>query len=203
MGSPAFEAPARPERLAYGAPMRRRLAFLATITLILAACGDDESAGGEDAYIDALTEDLQDTGDAGFSLSDDDAGCVAERFLEVVGGAEALDAEGITPDELAESESPADVGLELDEEDGEAFGGAFVECELPLTDLVVDSIESEGEEVSDDLRACIDENFDEAEFGRIIGRGFATGDDFTADPQSVQFLTDLFAACPELRDLGT
>ncbi len=183
--------------------MRPFLAGTAAVVLLLSACGDDDS-GGDDAYRDVLVEEIRDTEEAGFEVSDDDAECLADRFLDVLGGSEALEAEGITPEELAESESPADLGLELDDDDGAAFGEAFTACDLPLADLIVQSIESsEGEEVSDETKACIDENFDEEGFARLVGQGFATGEDFDAqDPESVQVILDLLEACPELGQLG-
>ncbi len=185
--------------------MRRIVAVIVGVVLVLAACGGDSDGGSDgDAYIDALVDEIKDTEEAGFSVSDDDADCLAEKFLDVLGGPEALEAEGITPDDLAEAESPADLGLELGDDDAAAFGSAFADCELPLADLIVESIEeSLGSDVSAETQACIDENFDEDAFARLIGQGFATGEDFDQqDPESVAVITDLLTACPELANLG-
>lgn len=185
--------------------MRRILALICIAIFGVAACSDDSDGGGDEgAYIDALVGEIKDTGDAGFSVSDDDADCLAEQFLDVLGGAETLEAEGITPDDLADAESPADLGLDLGDDDAAAFGSAFADCELPLAELIVESIEeTSGEDVSADTQACIDENFDEDAFARLIGQGFATGEDFNQqDPESVAVITDLLTACPELAELG-
>lgn len=137
---------------------RRLLATLAAGALLLTACGDDDSdAGSGDAeYAEALAESMQRDDDLPFA--DEDVDCLSEEFVDALGGAERLEADGITPDDLRSEAGLDELGLELGQEEADGIAASFGNCDVSLAELVLSEA---GDDVPPEVRDCVEENLDE------------------------------------------
>lgn len=137
----------------------RLLACLSAAALLVASCGDDDSGGGEGAtneYTEALAASMAEDQDLPFDQQDID--CLSVEFVDALGGAERLEADGITPEDLRSDEGLDQLGLELGDEEAEGIAAAFGECDVSLAELV---LAEAGEDVPPEVRDCVEENLDE------------------------------------------
>jgi hypothetical protein len=113
-----------------------------------AACSDD---GGTDAqpYVDALTEELE-----GDDMTADQAECMAEQTIDAI-GADFLADNDIEPEDLAGSDGPQDLDIEISEEQASGAAEAFVDCDISFADGLL------GLDASDEAVACVEDNLDE------------------------------------------
>jgi hypothetical protein len=113
-----------------------------------AACSDD---GGTDAqpYVDALAEELE-----GDDMTADEAECMAEQTIDAI-GADFLADNDIEPEDLAGSDGPQDLDIEISEEQAEGAASAFVDCDISFAEGIL------GEDASDEAVACVESNLDE------------------------------------------
>ena len=156
----------------------RPLALLLAGAALLAACGDDGGGGGEisdaDApFVEALQTSL--TEDEDFPGTDEQLECLAGEFVTAVGGGEALEEAGITPEELAESDSPAELGLELDDTAGDDFAAAFGNCDIDLAELLAQSFSDDGT-ADPEVVDCLDENLDDGVLEEVFAAGLVDPD---------------------------
>lgn len=156
---------------------RRTLAALVAGTLLLGACGDDsgDAGSGDDEYVAAMAESMQQ--DADLPFEDDDIDCLSEQFVDALGGAERLESEGITPEDLSGDEGLDDLGLELGQEEADGIAASFGNCDVSLAELVLSEA---GEDVPPEVRDCVEENLDEdvlAEFFATVLVDDETGDE--------------------------
>lgn len=168
---------------------RRLLAVLAIAALLAGACGDDggeDAGGGDDEYVQAMAASMREDGELPFA--DGDVDCLAGEFVGALGGAERLEADGITPEELRSDDGLEDLGLELGQDEADGIAAAFGSCEVSLAELV---LAEAGEEVPAEVRACVEENLDED----VLAEFFATVlvDEQTGDEPPAELLEPLVA----------
>jgi hypothetical protein len=184
--------------------MRRVVCLIGMTCLALAACGDDDGGGGtstrEQEYVDAAMESFD---EEDLPFEEDEAECFAARFVDVV-GVEAFEAADIEPEDFGDEDfDPAEAGLELDEAQGRGIGDALQQCGVSMADLFISGVEEDGGEVSDDLRACLEENIDEERFAEVFGQAFVDPAVFDDEPpeEFMSLFFELAAACPEIAEL--
>ena len=175
--------------------MTRLLPLLAVLGLLLGACGDDDdTTGGDDAAEDTASETESDGGseaesDGPYSTEDyaavlatelqtggafpgteEQISCVSEGFVDAIGGADALNEAGLTPEGLAAAEGPDDLGVELDEEAvAEELVASFDDCEYDLIRMLAESIgQGAPEGFEDCVRAELTNDDVAAVFARLI-----------------------------------
>lgn len=130
---------------------------------------DGEDARGEDGsdssrepsqadvpYVNAMADSMRTDEELPFDGPDID--CLAAEFVDALGGAERLEEEGITPEDLGGDEGLQDLGLELGEEEADGIAASFGSCDVSLAELVLSEA---GEDVPADVRECVEENLDE------------------------------------------
>lgn len=147
---------------------RRLLAALAAGALLLAACGDDDTEAAADAdaeYAEAMAVSMEQDEDLPFAEGDID--CLSEEFVGALGGAERLEADGITPEDLRGDKGLDELGLDLGREEADGIAAAFGSCDVSLAELV---LAEAGEDVPAEVRACVEENLDE----EVLAEFFAT-----------------------------
>ena len=113
--------------------MRRTLLLLLALAApaaLLAACGDDDDSGGgdEDAYRAAWVTNLTDSED-GLQVEREDAECMAQALVDELGTEAFVDAD-VTPEEVAEGDSPGELlgdGV-IPEEDARAVLDGWDDC---------------------------------------------------------------------------
>lgn len=149
---------------------RRFLAALAAGALLLGACGDDDASDTADAdtstteaatseddeYVEAMAASMQQ--DADLPFDDADVDCLAEEFVGALGGAERLESDGITPEDLRGEDGLAELGLELGQDEAEGIAASFASCDVSLAELV---LAEAGGDVPPEMRSCVEENLDE------------------------------------------
>jgi hypothetical protein len=151
--------------------------------------GDDtteatEATGSSDElrqqYVDAVAAIWDDEEDERFSV--DDRRCVAESFVDAY-GVEEIEAAGVTPDDIAESDAagPGDLELDLSEEQRSSFSDQMTGC-LDLRALVGEVLGADGE-MPPEVVACLDENLTDDLLVEFFTTGFTEGDaGFEDDP---------------------
>ena len=153
-------------------------------------------------YVDALIESMGDTETGDLEVNEDEARCVAPRWVETVGLAR-LEESGVTPDDLADGDEDVMSELGLTEaEVGELFD-AMEECGVDVRDLLLAEIVADGE-MSDENRVCLEEALDDDLLRRIFIIGALSQDEDapTADEDLMGEMSDAFSECPgAIRDL--
>ncbi len=167
---------------------RRLLAVLAIAALLSGACGDDggDAGSADDEYVEAMAASMR--ADDELPFAEDDVDCLAGEFVGALGGAERLEEDGITPEELRSDEGLDDLGLELGQDEADGIAAAFGTCEVSLAELV---LAEAGEEVPAEVRTCVEENLDED----VLADFFATVlvDEDTGDEPPAELLEPLLA----------
>jgi hypothetical protein len=173
----------------------RLLSLLAVLGLLLAACGDDDDTASDDPstvdedatddadaeddsdadgpyttedYAAVLAADLQ-TGNS-FPGTEEQIECVAAGFVEAIGGADALNDAGLTPEDLAAAEGPDDLRVELDEQAvADELVASFNACDYDLIRLLTESLGTEAPEGFEDcVRGELTNDDIAAVFARLI-----------------------------------
>ncbi len=156
----------------------RLLMALVAAALLLAACGDDDSgaATGSNEYSKALAESLAQDDQMPFDQAQVD--CLSQEFVGALGGPDALKAADITPDELRESDDISSLGLDRDAIDGDAIAASFGNCDVSLTELILSEA---GDQVPDDVRACVSDALDEEALADFFAQTIISGDSSSSD----------------------
>ena len=114
----------------------------------LAACG-----GGDDGKAaDAISESLTAENDELFQVTEEQADCVGEGFVDEI-GTDKLTEYGILTEDLEASDET--LGTKMEQADAEAAAGVIVEC-TDAEKLFSDAM-SQGQEIPAEAQACIDE----------------------------------------------
>ncbi len=132
---------------------------------------ESEDTGGPyttEDYAAVMAADLR-TGDS-FPGTAEQVECVSAGFIEAIGGADALNEAGLTPDELAAAEGPDDLGVELDEEAvADELVASFDECEYDLIRLLTEALGADAPEGFEDcVRGELTNDDVAAVFARLI-----------------------------------
>jgi hypothetical protein len=180
---------------------RKAIVGISAVMALFTACGGDDDDGGSDdvsedaqPYVDALIASAADQEPGDLQFAEGQVECVAPRWIEVFDPAR-LEEAGITPEELASSDDlPAE--LDLTEEDGAALYDAMVECEVDLRGEFVDSIASDSE-LSEEDRACLEEQFDDELLRRLFVVVLSQGEDaLQSDEALMSEMFSVFSECP-------
>jgi hypothetical protein len=153
------------------------------------ACGDDDGADAQ-PFVDALAEEFQNPEEEGdVALEEDDARCVAENTVDIVGADTLEDAE-ITPEELAASDGPQDFDeLEITEDEAHDLAAVFGECGLSYAELL------SGPDAPPDAVRCIEDALDEEAVIDAVAQEYLGNEDEANEAFNAVF-TDLAEACP-------
>lgn len=176
------------------------LAALGTAAVLtgVAACGGGGGDGQAGAYVDALVSKFEEGGD--FPFETEQARCLARGFVATV-GVDELEEKDITPEELAASDDPTALGLDLGPDEAEGFADTIQGCDLSVGDLFLAGARQSGIEVPDDLAECINDNVDEDAFYDLVAQSIIAEDGID-DAAAGAIFTDVAEACPEFADFG-
>lgn len=115
--------------------------------------GGDASSATEDDYLAAIESQFTQSGADSLQMTDEQAGCVAPKWLDVL-GLDRLKDKGITPDDIksdTDNEKLATIGLT--EGDGDKLYDAYGECDVDVREQFVKSVASSTEAAED----CLDD----------------------------------------------
>ena len=171
----------------------RALAIVASVALTFAACGDDTKAADTDEgkpYVEAFAASAKDE-DSGLQANDEEATCLGEAVVNVVGVDEL---ERATTPEKIEDAPEADfeeLGIEVDADQADEIAGETLEC-IPGVEQVERSFTADSDvKVDDDVRDCIEEAYDEDVFRKLLAVSFESGNDAVQDQKE---FADFFRA---------
>jgi|SRR5215218_2339473 len=123
----------------------------------MAACGDDDSGGGEvsaeaQPYVDALKKSMT-ADDQGLQLTSSQADCMAPKFVDAI-GVDTLKAKDITPEDMGDDADSDFSDLELTQAQGTKLVDSFSACDVSLKDIFINSL-VEDTEISAEDRKCL------------------------------------------------
>lgn len=133
--------------------MRGRTLALAILLAAggVAACSDDGDSADAEPYIEALMASLDDEDEGG--PTEEQARCIAEKTIDTI-GVDTLEEEGVTPEDVEDSDGPEDLGIDISEDQARDIAESFVDCDVDFASLFA------GPDGADELVDCIDENLD-------------------------------------------
>jgi len=144
--------------------------------------GDGERVG----YVNAFAE-VTLAGDP--TASEEEARCIAESTVDTLGVDELRG--NVTPGEVRDGRSirPPDLGFEVDQGDGEAFGDRLGDC-MDVRAYLVDASVGADDAIGDAVQSCVHDNFDDDLVQRIVVDSFVSPSgehdpDVQSDVQSV------------------
>jgi hypothetical protein len=164
-----------------------------------AACGDDGGggSGGESSseegqeFVDAIAASSEES-----TLSGDESECFARAFVDAV-GVDQLQA-ATTPQEIRDNpaSSPADLGITLDEGQGDALWDNLNGCMDVRTEFF-ETIAA-NDDLSEEAVECLDSEIDDDLLKRLMVTAFGEGvDALEQDEELTGELVALFTACPD------
>jgi hypothetical protein len=154
----------------------------------LAACSDD-GGSDEDAqpFVDALVTSLQD--EEGLGATDEQAECIAEQAIDTI-GVDTLEEEGVTPEDVAESDGPEEL-VDLSESEAREIAEAFIDCDFDFASAF------SGPDASAELVDCVEDNLDDDVIVEALTLQFQ-GDEDGADEVSTEMFATFQAECASL-----
>lgn len=165
--------------------MRRFFVALTAVALALSACGD----GGSDVrpYAEAIADGVQaDEGDDSLQTSDDEARCIGDGTVEVI-GLDVLEEAG-TPEEVTELAQDDLSAFELDDDQATEIARITYECVDDMLGQFIESFETESVEAD----ACLAESIGETQIVPLLARSLQGAD--LSDPESAGLIQDLESA---------
>jgi hypothetical protein len=159
---------------------------LAIIVVVAAgACSDSGGAGRAD-YVEALASSADQA-----SLDADARDCYATALVDTIGVDDLRDK--VDPDDIGANFAPAQVGIELDEAQGNQFYDKLSDC-VDVRDLIVQSM-SAGQELPETIVTCIDQHIDDELAKKIIVASVTQGDAASQDPEISAALGGITTDC--------
>ena len=147
------------------------------LVLGLGACGSggggDDSANADDTKAaDSISKSLTAENDEVFKVTDEQADCVGEGFVEDI-GTDQLTEYGILTEDLEATDEALDIKME--QADAETSAGAMVEC--TGTKLFVNAILEQAGDVPPETAACVKGVVDEQLLREVFTKAFQGADD--------------------------
>jgi hypothetical protein len=180
---------------------RGALAVMLALAALLGACGgdDDDDAGdgggGGEAdrqdYVDAFTEASNDA-ESGM-LSTEEETCFAEGLVDSIGVSRL--AAAVTPDDIRDQATTnlADLGVEVDEDDGAAIYQEISRCADVRTLLIESTLGTDA--VDAEVTRCFDERLDEELVRQFMVAGLSERSDEFQRSEVFGQLRDIFSVC--------
>ena len=175
----------------FGGVARGALAVMIVVTA--AACSDADDDGGSagsskdrQVYVDALAGSINDP-----ALDDDERQCFATSLVDTI-GVDTLAAK-VDPGEIDANFTPTDFGIEIGQEQGNAFYDHLSDC-IDVRAMVIESL-SAGQELPEATISCLEQLIDDALVERMIVASFTQGDAAANDPEIQQAINAISTEC--------
>lgn len=123
------------------------------IAVVLAACGSDEQPPAGDRYSAALAPNLF-VGD-GNGVDDEARECVSAEFVAALGGPEALESAGVTPEEFGDADDLAALGITVERAQAAQVADALEPCGVSVVELLLSELD-----LPPETRTCVESNLD-------------------------------------------
>jgi hypothetical protein len=158
--------------------MRRSLVVVGSALALaapgVAGCADAGGPPEHADYVDAFVEGAEASGATADAVDQETNRCFAESAVGAIGVTRLQEA-GVTPDEIRESRagSPADLGVEVTERDGEEYYQRLSDC-LDVREYLLRSLTG-GADLADESVTCVEEAFDDELVRRVVVADFVEG----------------------------
>ncbi len=176
---------------------RMSVGAVAVLAVVLTACG----GGQERAYADAIAASAQ-QGDTPFSPTADEAQCIGDAYVEVLGVARFEEA-GVTPEDIRNETDPVQNPRELgigEAEAGELFDQVN-EC-TDVRELVLQGL-SRDSQLSPEARTCLSDAIDDDLLRRLfVARVTRGGEGLQGNEQLSRELITAISACVDVLPPG-
>jgi hypothetical protein len=173
--------------------VRRSIPLLITIALATAACGGGDGDGKKAEYVDAIAATF--TNDESLSVSDDDAACLAEDMVDVI-GVDRLEDAGVEPAEIAADEDNEEfqkVAEQLSEAEANELVDVIFDGDcVDFGAIMAESILADASgDISDEQATCIGDAFaDNEAFKGAFAQSLLSGAE--EDPDLDAAMGDIF-----------
>ncbi|HET6952273.1 MAG TPA: hypothetical protein VFI47_17975 [Acidimicrobiales bacterium] len=162
-----------------------------------AACGDDGDGAGDSGerqeYVDAIVATSE-----GGELTEEEQTCVAESFVDAVGVDTFQDAD-VTPADIedAPESSPADLGIDVTDEQAADFYGRLSDC-IDTRELLLEALTADAD-LAPDVMTCIEDALDDDLVEDVVTAVYTEGDSaFEEGSPIATALQEALAPCEEL-----
>ena len=190
--------------------MRRRALTGAAVlaALALAGCGGggNDGASVREEYASALAASFQRSVGADVEVTGEDARCVGDRVVDIV-GVERFQSAGVTPQEIRAGDSLEDVLPDPTPEQAAEFVDAMFAC-LDMAGLIAAQLQTDAEaagvEIENAEDKCVGDNFARNERVRTaLAESLLTGDepDLESLDSGTDLIVDVLGDCLSLEDL--
>jgi hypothetical protein len=160
---------------------------------VVVACSDAGGPPERAAYVEAFVEGAEAAGATADTIAEETNRCFAESAVDAIGVARLREAD-VTPDEIRESRagSPADLGVEVTERDGEEYYERLGDC-VDVRAYLLRALTS-GAELADESVTCLEEAFDDELVRRVVVTDFVHGRE-AASSDVAEELDAVYADC--------
>jgi hypothetical protein len=158
---------------------------------------DGGTTDAEQDYIEAVADAMRRVEDSEFPLDDEQADCLAPRWVDAIGYETLLEA-GVTPEVLGGTEDgEIDATFEdvVDRPRAEKLVDAFFDCGLDLEGLFFEGLASDGSTTPEQVE-CLRDRLPEGFVRNLMITSMDGGDEaLDEDAELEQQLTEAFLAC--------
>jgi hypothetical protein len=205
------------------------LGAVALLTLSAAACGDDDDDKGGDAatttaastsgssggssggdassateqhYVAAIEAQFTNGGADSLQMTDEQAACVAPKWLDVI-GVDRLKEKGVTPDDIrADTDNEKLSTLSLGDDDATKMYDAYGECDVDVRAQFARSFAASAE-LPDDVEECVGDAVSDDLMQRLFVTSVTKGQaGLDADDQLTTDLTAALGKCAPTTTTG-
>lgn len=149
------------------------------------------------AYVEAVADAMREVEDSDFPIDDEQAGCLAPRWVDAI-GYDTLLAAGVTPEVLGGTEdgdTTAEFEDVVDRARAEKLVEAFGDCGIDLEEYFYEGLTGDGSATADQAE-CLRSRLPEGYIRELMITSMDGGDDaLDADPDLESQLTEAFMAC--------
>lgn len=193
--------------------MRRLTPFIAIavalVAIVAAGCGGGDGGGGSSAqeseYADAIAASfLSSSAGEDSQATDEDAACVGDRFVSII-GVDQLEAADATPESIEAADSLEAVVPDVTEEQAGQLVDATFECVDVGAIFAAQIASNTGVTLADDKIECLAENFRTNEDLRaLFAQSILTGTDpdFDASPDALIAIVGDCLTTEDLLEIG-
>lgn len=147
--------------------------------------GDDpvELSGDAKDYADALTANMIENGGDDLPLTEEQAGCLSPRWVDLI-GVEKFKAAGVTPEDIRNDSDGADFEeFKFTEDEANEMVNAFGKCNIDLKEMIEKSMALE--EMPAAARECMEKVLTPEALRKIMVLGLTGQDDALDDPNNM------------------
>lgn len=172
-------------------------AVSSTTTVTSSTTADAGSTASRQEYVEAVAEAMRSVEDTNFPIDDEQAGCLAPKWVDAIGYETLVDA-GVTPEVLGggeDGDTTAEFQDVVDRARAEKLVDAFGACGIDLEDFFYESLASDGTATPEQIR-CLQDRLPSGFVRDMMVTSMDRGDEaLDSDPELEDQFTEAFVLC--------